>query len=690
MGLLDALGAKWGEDTAKKSGQSIGHDLTAIQGGVHLRASRVYFISANVKEVIREHFRQLREQGGQEFKERLLGGIHGTECAIGCAILVARSQEARLSQFPRLGVPGGVELGDDSDTPEMSPLNDLLNVPLGVGKLETAFPVFSRIIASATIASATIAAATIAAATIAAATIAAATIASATIASATIASATIASATIASATIASATIASATIASATIAAATIAAATIAAATIAAATIAAATIASATIASATIASATIASATIASATIASATIASATIASATIASATIASATIASATSASATIASATIASGSLGALLIAMTLCRLRHVVFPEIGQLQDAPPDRGTNQTLDASGSWEEESDTPKGRHKKRLLAPKAKQATQLNDSEDENVELQTPHKRKDLNGSLNITPPGSPIVTPLVPQPPRGRRRAVPRGRGGPKSIRGGKRTKKTETALNHLRAERDQKSDGDEEADCCDLTEVEEVVASDQKFELKIQWKHQILRKTVTKREKFGRILDRLSAELSVPVSQLILKNGTDLISREDTPIEAEVGVATILSLSQYAGGDTIPDITLSCRTQDRKSTIAISVKRSDKMEVLMAKFVAGKNLSSQAELKFVFDDPNMAGRVRQRPTANANLDVATTTVNERILRECHTLYTDEVNGLVSIAKNVDLKLLAPRKKISIMLIGNHSAGKSSFIN
>merc|ERR1719412_650606 len=54
------------------------------------------------------------------------------------------------------------------------------------------------------------------------------------------------------------------------------------------------------------------------------------------------------------------------------------------------------------------------------------------------------------------------------------------------------------------------------------------------------------------------------------------------------------------------------------------------------------------------------------------------------------NERILKECHQLSMDADNGLVRIAKNLDLSLLTPRKKISIMLIGNHSAGKSSFIN
>merc|ERR1719412_2668481 len=54
------------------------------------------------------------------------------------------------------------------------------------------------------------------------------------------------------------------------------------------------------------------------------------------------------------------------------------------------------------------------------------------------------------------------------------------------------------------------------------------------------------------------------------------------------------------------------------------------------------------------------------------------------------NERILKECHQLSMDADNGLVQIASNLDFTLLAPRKKITIMLMGNHSAGKSSFIN
>lgn len=78
--------------------------------------------------------------------------------------------------------------------------------------------------------------------------------------------------------------------------------------------------------------------------------------------------------------------------------------------------------------------------------------------------------------------------------------------------------------------------------------------------------------------------------------------------------------------------------------------------------------------------------------MSGKVRQRTSANA-ADSATQTVNERILKECHKVYTDPDNapGLVQIAEDLGLSsLLAPRKKISVLLIGNHSAGKSSFIN
>ena len=63
--------------------------------------------------------------------------------------------------------------------------------------------------------------------------------------------------------------------------------------------------------------------------------------------------------------------------------------------------------------------------------------------------------------------------------------------------------------------------------------------------------------------------------------------------------------------------------------------------------------------------------------------------ASTDDVVMSVNERILRDCHNLYTDPKDGLILIARDVDIELLPPRKKINVLLIGNHSAGKSSFI-
>ncbi|KAL7648332.1 UNVERIFIED_CONTAM: hypothetical protein RMT77_000238 [Armadillidium vulgare] len=75
--------------------------------------------------------------------------------------------------------------------------------------------------------------------------------------------------------------------------------------------------------------------------------------------------------------------------------------------------------------------------------------------------------------------------------------------------------------------------------------------------------------------------------------------------------------------------------------------------------------------------------------MSGKTKQRVQANTTCDL-TLTVNEKTLRECHALYTDPENGLIVFGDGVGLKLLPPRKKITVMLMGNHSAGKSTFIN
>ncbi|KAE8577694.1 hypothetical protein XENTR_v10023020 [Xenopus tropicalis] len=76
--------------------------------------------------------------------------------------------------------------------------------------------------------------------------------------------------------------------------------------------------------------------------------------------------------------------------------------------------------------------------------------------------------------------------------------------------------------------------------------------------------------------------------------------------------------------------------------------------------------------------------------MSGKVKVRAAANAEAMSGVVSVNERILRDCHSLYSDPETGLIALASHLGLSFLPPRKKIFVMLMGNHSAGKSSFIN
>jgi ribosome biogenesis GTPase A len=74
----------------------------------------------------------------------------------------------------------------------------------------------------------------------------------------------------------------------------------------------------------------------------------------------------------------------------------------------------------------------------------------------------------------------------------------------------------------------------------------------------------------------------------------------------------------------------------------------------------------------------------------GTAAKRSTANT-VDKFSLSTNEQIIKTIYDLYTDKEYGLETIAKAVNLKeVTAPRKKITVLIIGNHSSGKSSFIN
>lgn len=83
-------------------------------------------------------------------------------------------------------------------------------------------------------------------------------------------------------------------------------------------------------------------------------------------------------------------------------------------------------------------------------------------------------------------------------------------------------------------------------------------------------------------------------------------------------------------------------------------------------------------------------FTIKMANKKGSSGSNGSTAASINDIVMSVNERILRDIHNIYVDQKDGLITIAKDVGIELLAPRKKINILLIGNHSAGKSSFIN
>uniref|UniRef100_A0A8C9UWZ9 Si:ch211-11k18.4 n=1 Tax=Scleropages formosus TaxID=113540 RepID=A0A8C9UWZ9_SCLFO len=75
--------------------------------------------------------------------------------------------------------------------------------------------------------------------------------------------------------------------------------------------------------------------------------------------------------------------------------------------------------------------------------------------------------------------------------------------------------------------------------------------------------------------------------------------------------------------------------------------------------------------------------------MSAKLKSRSAANADSS-GSVSCDERILRDCHHIYTEGSSGLIALASSVGVALLPPRKKITVILMGNHSAGKSSFIN
>lgn len=52
---------------------------------------------------------------------------------------------------------------------------------------------------------------------------------------------------------------------------------------------------------------------------------------------------------------------------------------------------------------------------------------------------------------------------------------------------------------------------------------------------------------------------------------------------------------------------------------------------------------------------------------------------------------IMKQVHALYAQPDEGVIAMARSVGITTIhPPRRKVNVLVIGNHSAGKSSFIN
>eukprot|EP00094_Tigriopus_californicus_P011055 TCALIF_10666-PA protein Name:"Similar to Nfatc2ip NFATC2-interacting protein (Rattus norvegicus)" AED:0.11 eAED:0.11 QI:0/0.66/0.5/0.75/1/1/4/150/348 len=181
--------------------------------------------------------------------------------------------------------------------------------------------------------------------------------------------------------------------------------------------------------------------------------------------------------------------------------------------------------------------------------------------------------------------------------------------RGRG---RVRGGLRSRRTDMALSRLRLERMERLNRHRDLEVDEKTDREETEDGDadgqmvcqgsQSFEMKVRWRHAIIRDMVDRNDTFADILERLALKIDIPVRGLQLRLDPDILKPSETIASRHVGVASILSLEVAPSmlKDSFDDfnnqdlIELKCQASDRRSTVMIKLGPQDPMSRLMEKY------------------------------------------------------------------------------------------------
>jgi len=239
--------------------------------------------------------------------------------------------------------------------------------------------------------------------------------------------------------------------------------------------------------------------------------------------------------------------------------------------------------------------------REKSDKINPKATSPVKL--GKENNIEV-IENVKESEESPVSITPPGSP--TGGTPSSAR--------------AVRGANRTNKTKKALAQLkktttisaRSENiglrnvvlalSDEEDGADEA--CNEDEVE----------VKVMWKGKVMRVTVGRAEKMGKVMDRVAGMVEVPSNSLLLYRGEESLGREETAGALGLSVATVLQARvrvALEGEAPQGGIELRLQTKDRRSqAVLVTIFPTDQMKEVMDKYIQ-KIGTSREKVKFFFD-------------------------------------------------------------------------------
>lgn len=214
--------------------------------------------------------------------------------------------------------------------------------------------------------------------------------------------------------------------------------------------------------------------------------------------------------------------------------------------------------------------------------------------------VNLETPDPSPKLNVSVNITPPRTPVATPVV------------RKKGGKrkKNNRGYVRTQKTSKALAKLETAKNRTSDSEDESDSDEITVLDgDKMITSNMITVKIRWKHQIKRFQANTSEPLGVMFDRFSKMVGSSSSLILFYLDGKALNRNETLGSVGVDVTSIVEARLNLMTE-VPLIQVKLQTKEKRNEQILKIKPSEKFRSMMEKYAA-MTKSDISKIKFFFD-------------------------------------------------------------------------------